>query len=298
MSLAGRPNPLPSALGVPGFVAPGSLASGSITSGSMAPAKPVEVMGSPVGESGSQVDAWMERASAALLRMDYFETIEFSLRALDRARKKKDWERIARITMPLQEARRQVRQLACDAGKVFVLRALPSRGTTLEAGFYLLEPPLIGLDGNTLGEMLRARKIPALVLVKEPTIAAGKWPIVGVGRGEFENVVVRVQVDPPAALRSAPGQIIQIDPNTIQQALADGVWFQQVQEQLGDVAIRKVRSEWPAAHRVEDFIEYLDAVPDHEKLSQALESVAREAITASLPSTVRRRPWVENPYSF
>jgi hypothetical protein len=278
MSLAGVPNPL-----------------GALT-GAKPPSAPVEVLGGYGGGDPTQIDALMERASQALLRMDYFETIELSLRALDRARRKRDWERVARITMPLQEARRQLRQLATDAGRVFVLRSLPSRGQALEAGLYLLEPPLIGLDGATMRDMLRARKVAAMVLVKEPTTSAGKWPMVGVGRGEFENVVARVQLDPPAGLAGHAGPVASAEGGALQHALADGTWFQMAQEALGDAAIKKVRSEWPAAHRVDDFAEYLDAVPDHEKLSQALESTAREATTAPIPAMGRRRPYVDNPY--
>jgi hypothetical protein len=298
MSLAGVPNPLGAlASGVTGGMA-GGMAGGLANGGKpTAPATPVEVLSGYVGGGdATQIDALMERASAALLRMDYFETIELSLRALDRARRKRDWERVARITMPLQEARRQVRQLATDAHQVFVLRSLPSRGQPLDAGLYLLEPPMIGLDGATLRDMLRARKISALVLVKEPTTSAGKWPIVGVGRGEFENVVARVQLDPPASLAGHTGPLANAPADALQAGLADGTWFQSAQEALGDAAIRKVRPEWPAAHRVDDLAEYLDAVPDHEKLSQALEATAREAMTAPIPAQTRRRPFVDNPY--
>jgi len=228
MSLAGVPNPLGAlASGVTGGVTGGMAGgmTGGLAAGGKptAPTTPVEVLGGYVGGAdATQIDALMERASAALLRMDYFETIELSLRALDRARRKRDWERVARITMPLQEARRQVRQLATDAHQVFVLRTLPSRGQSLDAGLYLLEPPMIGLDGATLRDMLRARKVPAMVLVKEPTTSAGKWPIVGVGRGEFENVVARVQLDPPASLASHTGPLANAPADTLQAGLADG----------------------------------------------------------------------------
>jgi hypothetical protein len=248
-----------------------------------------------IAAAGSAIDALMERASQALVRCDYFATIELSLRALDKARRSKDFERIARVVLPLQEARRQVRQLACDAGRTFVWRSLPGRDTPMEPGLHLLEPPMIGLEGRAFREIARARKVPALVLVKEPTTGAGKWPIVGVGLGEFENVVARVQVDPPTALKDNRDKSIATVPP---EKLPGVEWFLAAQEAVGDAAICKVRPSWPAAHRVEDLIEYLDAVPDHEKLSQALEAAAREALASPLPINGRRRPAVDNPFSF
>jgi hypothetical protein len=87
-----------------------------------------------------------------------------------------------------------------------------------------------------------------------------------------------------------------VESELLHAGLSDGSWFQATQEALGDAAIRKVRAEWPASHRVDDLAEYLDGVPDHEKLSQALEAAAREAMTAPIPAMPRRRPFVDNPY--
>lgn len=240
------------------------------------------------------IDALMEKASQMLVACDYFGALEACERALDKARRVKDFERIARICMPMQEARRQIRQIATDTARTRVLSSLPPRGTALEPGMYLLEPPLIGLDANTFRQFAFARRVPVLVLAKEPTTSAGRWPVVGVGRGEFENVVARTQVDPPAELIGHAGSLTGVDPSR----LPDASWMLAAQESVGDAAIRKVRSEWPAAHRVEDLIELLDAVPDHEKLSQALEATAREAIGAPPPPRPRRRPFIEDPYSF
>ncbi|GDX97853.1 hypothetical protein LBMAG48_02570 [Phycisphaerae bacterium] len=248
--------------------------------------------------ASSAIDTLMERASVALEATDYFAAQEFCLRAIEKARRVQDFERIARITMPLQEARRQVRHLATDArdaGNVFVVNTLPALDTKIEAGFYLLEPPLIGLDGRAFREVARGRKVPILALVKEPTTSAGRWPMVGVGVGEFENVVARVQVEPPASLKHWKEKSLK---NAPRELLPDSAWFMSVQEALGDVAIRKVNPLWPAAHRIDDFIELLDAVPDHEKLSQALMFTAKDAMTAPQPKMPRRRPLVDNPLTF
>lgn len=280
-------------MSVAGVPSSGSSGPSNSWESGTARARPIEVFGDMASHlEKTPVDNLMERASEALVKTQYFETIDLCLRALQRAIHKKDWEHVTRIVMPLQEARRQVRQVACDAGKTFVLRTLPARGTALEAGCYLLEPPLIGLDGKTFREFARARKVPVLVLVKEPTTSAGKWPVVAVGTGQFENVVARVQVEPPAGLAGYSGALADA------KVSPDAAWFMAAQEAVGDAAIRKVRSEWPAAHRVEDLAEFLDAVPDHEKLCQALGAAAKEAMAAPAPTLLRRRPYFDDPHSF
>jgi hypothetical protein len=66
------------------------------------------------------IDAIMEDASRMLLATRYLECERLCLMALERARAADDFDRYARILMPLQEARRQRRQIATDAG-VFVI---------------------------------------------------------------------------------------------------------------------------------------------------------------------------------
>src|SRR4051812_45178590 len=81
--------------------------------------------------SGKAIDELMERASSALVTTNYFEAEKLALKALERACAAIDFERMARICMPLQEARRQKRHEAVDAGKTFIMRRLPERGETL-----------------------------------------------------------------------------------------------------------------------------------------------------------------------
>ncbi|MCE7973680.1 MAG: hypothetical protein DYG92_05035 [Leptolyngbya sp. PLA1] len=225
------------------------------------------------------VDELMEKASEALVATDYFEAEKHCLRALARARSGRDFERMARISLPLQECRRQRRHEACDAGHVRVLSEMPAAGTKLGAGVYLLTPPLIGLHGRTLRDLLTRRKVPAMVLVREPTTAKGQWPIVGVGVGEPRPVVVRAYVDPPAAREP------------------DASYLLAAQEALGDAAIRKAPSSAPPDHHVDDLWEYWEAVPDHEKLAQAFEDACRAAAASGVDSGPRRRGF-DDPFSF
>lgn len=227
------------------------------------------------------IDQTMERASKALVETDYHQAEQLCLRALSKARKASDFERIARICLPLQEARRQMRHLATDAGLRVRVKKLPKKGSVIEPGCYLLEPPLIGWDGHTLRALARDQRVPVLVLVKEPTTSKGLWPIVGVGEGEFERVVARVLLAAPPT-----GEV----------EVPDARWFLAAQEALGDAAIVKASREPLAAHRVEDLIELLDAVPDHEKLSQRLADTAREAMVQPPPSLPRRRPAMDEPF--
>jgi hypothetical protein len=229
------------------------------------------------------IDQAMERASGALIATEYFLAEGLCLKAMYKAAKVKDYERLARICMPLQEARRQNRHLATDTGLCKRVDAMPRKGEIIQPGCYLLEPPLVGWDGHRFRVQAREQRVPVLVLVKEPTTSRGLWPVVGVGEGAFERVVARVQVQPPK----------QGD-----DAVPDPSWFLAAQEAVGDAAIVKANREVIPAHRVEDLIELLDAVPDHEKLSRALESTAREAMKHPQPLRARRRPLFDDHRSF
>ena len=78
-----------------------------------------------------------------------------------------DFERMARICLPLQEARRQKREQAWDTGPVALVRRQRDLPSPLVPGLYLLQPPMIGRDGRSLRETLDRRKIPASVLTRK-----------------------------------------------------------------------------------------------------------------------------------
>lgn len=227
------------------------------------------------------IDELMERASLALEATDYFEAERLSLQAIDHALRLFDFGRIARICLPLQESRRQRRHLAMDAGRVFIVRDRIPKPAQLEAGCYLIEPPLLGIDARTLRLSGERRKVPMIVVAREPLCKSGprvgKWPIVGVGTGPKFTTSVRIYVDPPATT-PAPD------------------WFLATNELLGDEAILKAVKA-PAAWRVEDLIHYLDAHPDHEKLHQALAAAATSAANEPVPMLPFRRSF-DDPFSF
>jgi hypothetical protein len=244
--------------------------------------------------AGRAIDELMEKASAALEATNYFEAERLALKALDRAFAAGDYERMARICMPLQEARRQKRHQAIDANATFIMRRLPLRGDPILAGCYLLEPPLIGLEAQTMRSMADRKKVPALVLCKEPTASSGKWPMVGVSDSDREALVIRFQVPPPPGFENtSPG-----NPPMPVRAGPPAAWFLSTLEALGDAAIAKVDPKLAPDHRSQDLMEYLKAVPDHEKLHQALEASCREAAVTEPSDRPRRRAVVDDPFSF
>lgn len=257
-----------------------------------------------VGKRAAQVvggvDRLMERASAALEKMHYFEAERLALRALVRAHGRFDFERMSRIVLPLQEARRQKRQLAVESGWRALLASMAELGAAREVpmpGCYLLQPPLIAADARGLREAADAAGVPVLVVTREPLTLEGKWPVVAVGPGAAGGVSVRARVDPPVSLERVEGRVTK-DSYGQGWELPRAEWFEGAAEAMGDAAIAKLRAEDPAAWRVEELMEYLDAHPDHEKLHQRLEENCRLAMMEPLPEGRRRRPMVDDPYSF
>lgn len=238
-------------------------------------------------EKSAKIDALMEQSSAALLKRDYFAAERFASSALRRAYAAGDFERMARIVLPLQEARRQKRDLAVDSGKIYVVDAELPQGKTLKPGCYLVAPPRVGVDGRLLREMADEREIPTVVIVREPTSREGLWPIVAVG-----PVTVRTKVAPPPS-KPAPKSKTTKKPVTKKGDAGDKpgsevapagepvlnlAWFLSTNELLGDAALAQVAATLPAASRVDALMDRLEAHPDHEKLHQRLAEACREAL--------------------
>lgn len=240
----------------------------------------------------------MEQASVALTEGKYFETEELCIEALRRARGIADFDRIARISLPLQEARRQKRDLAYDAavekGAVFRVDGEPPAGKALVPGCYLVEPPRVGVDGRVLRENADAKRTPIIVVVREPQSRDGLWPIVAVG-----PVTVRTKVPIPPPPQAKPASAAKKRPGRGKAAAAPAAagepspaplpspeWFITAGESLGDAAIAACMLRPTAYSQVESLLDHLAAHPDHEKLHQALEDAARRA--AREPVSARR----------
>lgn len=247
---------------------------------------------------GQPIDKLMEEASEALLATEYFTVVKLCKRALDRARAADDFERMSRIVLPLQEARRQIRQLACDAGprQLVTQRLKPSE---MRPGLYLCQVPMIAAEARDVRELAEARSIPAMVLCREPMTRSGKWPIAAVTKGGLvDTVTIRVQVAPPAGVQAThdqPNSTITRDTNT---SVPTPEWFQAASEALGDAAIARVKPDLPASWRVDELMVYLESIPDHEKLHQRLAEACRDAHREGPAPMERRSILAENPFSF
>ena len=240
-----------------------------------------------------RVDALMEDASVALVARQYFACEVHCSQAMELAHRQRDYERMARICLPLQEARRQKRDLAADSQQVFVIDDQLPNANKLQAGCYLVRPPRVGLDGRMLREMLENAQVPAIVVVREPTTKAGLWPVVALG-----PATVRTKVQPPARGASKGrrgrkgGVAARHATDSPEVAIPPVEWFLAANEALGDAAITSVDPARPVLARIEALLLRLAALPDHEKLHQALGAACAEA--AALPAEARMLMEPEN----
>jgi len=236
------------------------------------------------------VDDLMERASTALAKTDYFAAVTLCDKAMRKASRADDFDRVARIALPLQEARRQIRQQAMDASKTVHLITDPAQvPARIKPGCYLVAPPLIGLDASTLAEMGLRKKVPVVAIAREPLTRAGLWPVVAVAA-----VSVRTRIAPPIPLDRVETNITK-DDFTGDISVS---WFEAACETLGQTAIDTVPTADPAAWQTDDLLERLEALPFHENLYQNLHATARRAITEPTPDQPRRRPQINDPHSF
>ena len=198
---------------------------------------------------------------------------------------------MARISLPLQEARRFKRDMAIDTGKVTVVDGEIPQGRSLTAGCYLIVPPRVGVDGRMLREAADEKRVPVVVVVREPPTRDGQWPIVTVG-----PVTVRTKMTPPKPMPEKKGRAGAKGRVKVENGAAAGAappspeWFVHACEQLGDEAIGQIAATLPAASRVDALLDRLEAHPNHEKLHQRLAEACREAL---LEPARKRKPGVD-----
>ena len=99
-----------------------------------------------------KIDRLMEKASRALEQTDYFECERLCLDAFELAHTTSDYDRMARILLPIQEARRQKRLAAIDVKRLYILEEPIPETEPVDPGCYLLQPPLVGADGRDPSE--------------------------------------------------------------------------------------------------------------------------------------------------
>jgi hypothetical protein len=197
-----------------------------------------------------RVDELMQKAMQSLKAAKWFDAEQLAVRALQFAHGDADFERMALIVPALQEARRQRFQLALDAAKktVKVLDGELGEEPVLAPGAYLLQPPLVGADARRARLASLARNNAVAILCREPTNAMGLVPIVAIG-----GVTVRTRI-------KGWGKAAKVDFQ----------WFVEAIEQLGDSAIESLDTGQDPDRQVDDLMNVLDSVPEHEKLHQTL----------------------------
>ena len=202
---------------------------------------------------------------------------------------------MARIVLPLQEARRQKHQLAVDSGRCVLLKKMGGlHADEIEPGCYLFQPPLIGIDARTFRETADSREVPVVVITREPMTRESKWPVVAVNG----TISVRTRVDPPWKLDRVEKSITKDAVDGVAFGAPPTTWFESAAEALGDAALARLKPEDPAAWKVDDLLGFLDCHPDHEKLHQRLADECRLAVSEPLPEGRKHRPTVEDPFSF
>lgn len=221
----------------------------------------------------------MEEATGALTSGRYLEAALMCRETLKLARAEHDFERMHRICMPLLEAQRYLRQDALDSGVIHIIASSGDIPGSPGSECYLFAPNFVGADALRFRNAAHDAGIAPFVLTREPTTSKNQWPIVGVAQR-----VVRVRIDPPEHDTPNPK------------------WFSWAGEQLGDQAIRDAldagEPDDPRAWIVDDFLDRLDACPEHEKFIMALAKACADAVGQPLPTTKRRRGIIDDPFSF
>lgn len=230
-----------------------------------------------------QIDALMDKACSALAEMQYFDAERQCVRALVMAHVAADFDRMSRILLPLEEARRQKRQQAVDTGNVVMVGARADTKLIGKhgPGCYLVQPPLVGVDGRTLREAADRKKIPILLVTREPLTRAGRWPVVAVGQ-----ITVRAQLDPPKPMTRAEESVTK-DAGDVVPSPA---WFLHAAEAMGLAAINNIDRTEHLYYQVDALMQQIEAHPDDDRLHQELADTCRAAISEPAPTRPRKRP--------
>lgn len=178
------------------------------------------------------------------------------------------------------QARGGARRLITDAKGL--------RGT-IEPGFALLQPPLVGVDARSLRDRAERRQTPLIVVTREPLTRTGLWPIVA----STTSKTVRTRVAPPRPLERIEASITK-DRGDV---LPEERWFVEASRSLGRQAIESVDNDLHPWWRVDDLVELCDVHRDDAPLLEALAGASEEAVSADEPLSPRPRDFGD-PHCF
>lgn len=203
-----------------------------------------------------KIDDLLEKISESLKRRAIFEAERMAAKALAMARQEEDFARMAQIIKPLWNARQQRMEAALDLGKVRCINEPITEDMKIKPGCYMVQPPQVGAEARRFRLAAMQGEVNVAVLCREPLTRSGMVPVVAISPGS----TLRVRVPPPA------------DASDI-----DLEWFAESIQALGDEAIESLDPELPIIRRIDALLEFLDALPEHEAMHQALEEACRRA---------------------
>lgn len=239
-------------------------------------------------DATAAIDTLMERASQALVRMDYLACESDCLAALGKAKEANQWMLYARILLPLQESRRQRRitaaegwvMLGCDSTQA-ALDIITSQGP----GCVVLTHPITQAQAKDFASNLLQRKLFVALLYANNHSVDQTWVITA-----LDGPAVSVATDAPPANwignvldqnNTPPAAPSQSNGDSKANAPTKGIapqpsdWFIDATEKLGDAAIAWVSAPLGTRERVEQLEACLGVVSDHEFLHQRLADAAR-----------------------
>ncbi len=198
----------------------------------------------------------MQRAACELDSGAWFKAERLADEALQVARTRGDWAGMIELIDIIQAARLGRRDPSLVKGPVNVIDEAYEEGRVLEAGRWLVQPPLVGADARRLRVSTLEADVPVLVLCREPTTQAGLVPLVAIAPGS----TIRTKVKPPTNDRKPTA-----------------TWFQSGLNALGLAAIEMIDPGLAVDRRIDALLGALDAVPDSDGLHDALLEACNEA---------------------
>lgn len=218
------------------------------------------------------IDSIMQRASEALVSLDYALCETLCEEALAQARAAEDWPMIRRILLPLQEARRQKRQAALE--RLIVLGAeLPAEPTAISDLIGDAKVGCVVFIGKGKREVAavqaehsRSQSLPIEMLFADSEPGEETWRIT-------------TATDPLAVVElRAPKQAewvgCAIDPTRVKPP-TPAHWFMAASEALGDAALAACDAPAGTTRRFDQLLAANRAVSDHEILHQRLADAAK-----------------------
>ena len=230
--------------------------------------------------AGDGIDRLMSEATEALEAGQYIDCELAADDALHRAWKHNAYDLMARIILPLMESRRQRRLQAVDAKHIVEIEhgeALPGgdeedgersdETEPVEPGIYLIQPPGVGADARLIRVSALEQRVPVFALAIEPKTQMGLLPVAVVGPS-----AVRAQLKPPAKKKF------------------NAAWCLEAIDVLTEAALMQIDTTRPLAKQVDLLMDVLDALPESERLHQALADTAQAAHREEMTSSTIAKP--------